>query len=57
MTGALTIRKAFYIQMTSVAVVGAGLVGCLAALGLSKKGYNVTLFELRDGKCTIHLRY
>jgi kynurenine 3-monooxygenase len=36
--------------MPSVAVVGAGLVGCLAALGLSKEGYEVTLFELRGGK-------
>lgn len=31
----------------SVAVVGAGLVGCLATLGLAKRGYSVTLFELR----------
>lgn len=31
----------------SVAVVGAGLVGALIALGLGKRGYNVTLFELR----------
>lgn len=35
--------------MSSVSVIGAGLVGCLAALGLSDKGYKVTLFELRDG--------
>ena len=31
----------------SVAVVGAGLVGCLAALAFAAKGYNVQLFELR----------
>lgn len=31
----------------SVGVVGAGLVGCLAALAFSAKGYNVTLFEMR----------
>lgn len=35
--------------MTSVGIVGAGLVGSLAALGLAKKGYEVTLYELRDG--------
>ncbi|CCH42857.1 Kynurenine 3-monooxygenase [Wickerhamomyces ciferrii] len=34
--------------MSTVGVVGAGLVGCLAALGLSKKGYKVTILELRD---------
>ncbi|WPK25747.1 hypothetical protein PUMCH_003074 [Australozyma saopauloensis] len=32
----------------SVAVIGAGLVGCLAALAFSSKGYNVTLYELRQ---------
>lgn len=31
----------------SVAVVGAGLVGALMALGLGHRGYNVTLLELR----------
>ncbi|KAH3688482.1 hypothetical protein WICPIJ_000545 [Wickerhamomyces pijperi] len=32
----------------SVAIIGAGLVGCLTALSLSKRsGYSVTLFELR----------
>lgn len=36
--------------MSSVSVIGAGLVGCLAALGLSNQGYKVTLFELRDGR-------
>ncbi|ONH65194.1 Kynurenine 3-monooxygenase [Cyberlindnera fabianii] len=34
--------------MKTVAIVGAGLVGCLAALGLEKEGYDVTIFELRD---------
>ncbi|KAH3664387.1 hypothetical protein WICMUC_005772 [Wickerhamomyces mucosus] len=34
--------------MSSVAVIGAGLVGCLAALGLSNRGYDVTIYELRD---------
>lgn len=32
----------------SVAVIGAGLVGALVALGLGHRGYNVTLFDLRD---------
>ncbi|KAF5212776.1 kynurenine 3-monooxygenase, mitochondrial precursor [Clavispora lusitaniae] len=34
-------------EQKSVGVVGAGLVGSLAALAFSSKGYNVTLFELR----------
>lgn len=33
---------------TSVGIVGGGLVGCLAALAFEKKGYDVTIFELRD---------
>lgn len=32
----------------SVGIVGAGLVGCLAALAFAAKGYRVTLFDLRD---------
>lgn len=32
----------------SVAVVGAGLVGCVAALAFSAKGYKVTLYEMRQ---------
>ncbi|AET40975.1 kynurenine 3-monooxygenase Ecym_7125 [Eremothecium cymbalariae DBVPG len=44
-----------------VAVIGAGLVGCLAAIGLSKKGYNVSLFDYRSDprlvpKCDRNLR-
>lgn len=31
----------------SVAVVGAGLVGCLAAIALAKRGYKVTVFDYR----------
>lgn len=31
----------------SVAIVGAGLVGCLASLAFESKGYNVTLYEMR----------
>lgn len=32
----------------SVGIVGAGLVGCLAAIAFAKKGYQVTVFELRN---------
>ncbi|KAI5967260.1 BNA4 [Candida margitis] len=31
----------------SIGIVGAGLVGCLAALAFSRKGYDVSLFDLR----------
>lgn len=31
-----------------VGIVGAGIVGCVAALALESKGFQVTLFELRD---------
>ena len=31
-----------------VAVVGAGLVGCLAAIALAQRGYNVSVLEYRD---------
>lgn len=31
-----------------VAIVGAGLVGCLAALSFARLGYRVTLYEYRD---------
>ncbi|SCW00106.1 LAFE_0B09582g1_1 [Lachancea fermentati] len=31
----------------SVAVIGAGLVGCLAAVALAKRNYDVTLFDYR----------
>lgn len=36
------------LEHESVAVVGAGLVGCLTALAFSAKGYNVTVFEMRQ---------
>lgn len=36
------------LEQKSVAVVGAGLVGCLAALAFSAKGYDVTVFEMRQ---------
>lgn len=32
----------------SVGIVGAGLVGCLAALALNAKGFDVTVFEMRS---------
>lgn len=34
-------------EKQTVGIVGAGLVGCLAALGFRAKGYDVTLFEMR----------
>lgn len=44
--------------MSSVAVVGAGLVGSLAALGFAHRGYKVTMYELRNGmhKHTMRLK-
>lgn len=33
--------------MAEIVVIGAGLVGCLAALGFAKKGYKVQLYEGR----------
>ncbi|ODV59623.1 FAD-dependent oxidoreductase [Ascoidea rubescens DSM 1968] len=36
-----------------VAIIGAGLVGCLAALNLAKLGYLVTIFEYRSDPRTI----
>jgi kynurenine 3-monooxygenase len=33
--------------MSEIAVIGAGLVGCLAAIGFAKKGYKVALYEGR----------
>lgn len=36
-----------------VGVVGAGLVGCLAALAFAAKGYEVTLFEMRPDPSTV----
>jgi NADPH-dependent 2,4-dienoyl-CoA reductase/sulfur reductase-like enzyme len=37
-----------HIEM-NCAVVGAGLVGCLASAMLAKQGWSVTLYELRPG--------
>lgn len=36
-----------------VGIVGAGLVGCLAALAFAAKGFSVTLFEFRDDPSTV----
>ena len=38
--------------MQKVVVVGAGPVGALAALYAAKRGDEVHIYELRDGKCT-----
>ncbi|CAL1190397.1 unnamed protein product [Candida parapsilosis] len=38
---------------TSIGIVGAGLVGCLAALAFSRKGYDVCLFDLRSDPTNI----
>lgn len=43
----LTIDSSFIVIMTDIAIIGAGLVGCLAALAFAKKGYNVQLYEGR----------
>lgn len=32
----------------SVGIVGAGIVGCVAALALESRGYDVTVFEMRE---------
>lgn len=37
--------------MAKFAVVGAGPVGALAAIALSKQGHDVTVYELRSGEC------
>lgn len=40
------------IDVQKVVVVGAGPVGALAALYAAKRGDEVHVYELRDGKCT-----
>ncbi|CAH2353386.1 kynurenine 3-monooxygenase [[Candida] railenensis] len=40
-------------EKPGVGIVGAGLVGCLAALAFAAKGYSVSLFELRPDPSTI----
>ena len=37
----------------TVIVVGAGPVGCLAAIFLAKMGWNVDIYEARPGKLLI----
>ncbi|CAK9437762.1 uncharacterized protein LODBEIA_P21400 [Lodderomyces beijingensis] len=37
----------------AIGIVGAGLVGCLAALAFAAKGYEVTLFEARPDPATV----
>ncbi|KAI5968425.1 BNA4 [Candida theae] len=37
----------------SIGIVGAGLVGCLAALAFTRKGYDVNLFDLRPNPSSI----
>lgn len=37
----------------TVIVVGAGPVGCLAAISLAKMGWNVDIYEARPGKLLI----
>lgn len=39
--------------MSSVAIIGAGLVGTLAALSMAKQGHAVTLFDLRPDPRTV----
>ena len=33
----------------TVVISGAGLVGCIAAIGFANKGWNVLVYESRDG--------
>ena len=40
------------IDVQKIVVVGAGPVGALAALYAAKRGDEVHVYELRDGKCT-----
>jgi len=38
----------------TVAIVGGGLVGALAAIYFAKNGFQVNLFESRNGKQLLH---
>ncbi len=42
------IPSADFKDKENIVVIGGGLVGCEAALGLAMKGHNVTLLEMRD---------
>ena len=44
------------IDVQKVVVVGAGPVGALAALYAAKRGDEVHVYELRDGKCASNRR-
>ena len=36
-------------QVKKMVIIGAGPVGALAAIYAAKRGYNVEVYELRDG--------
>ena len=40
----------------SAVVIGGGLVGCMSGLLLARKGYQVNIFEMREGKHFSFLR-
>ena len=42
-------------QGKKMVIVGAGPVGALAAIYASKRGYNVEVYELRDGQLNLCL--
>lgn len=37
----------------TVVISGAGLVGCIAAIGFANKGWNVRMYESRPGLCRL----